>query len=272
MDVANSIPENVIDIKPPPRVLVVSEGMKITMGVVSAFSSLTILAALVFVIFHRENPVMKLAQWPFLVWLLSCGLISSVFLFLYMPTKDWHCRCVDVFQMIPLTMMAAILVGRSWRVYVTLSGALAIGRRTSRSSLSDSKMKLWLIKILTHLAKFPFWCKDSQRDSKGGSSGGFRQTASPWETTRLIFCLSFPQIVLQIVGAVIYGNTVEVELDSTQLFGREICDEQGAWVRRAGAAISVVVFLLAVIMAWVSRELPMVSDPGTFDEGCFGWL
>lgn len=255
IDIANSIPGNVLTVKKQPTILDVTEGMKIVVGIVSGLASLLWLVTMIFIGFHRENCVMKLAQWPFLVWLLFCCLLSNLFIFTIMPTWSWHCRVRSFFQFLPLHMIGAILVGRTWRVFVTISGALSIGGKGSKSHASARI----LMQLLSKLSKVPFCFRTSDKTMN------FRATATATETVTLILLLSFPQIFIQFFGLIYYSDgsqEISKEYNKSGDIGRVICSDYGQWVETSGSILTVGIFVLAVLVSWVavSNSPPNCQD------------
>jgi len=256
--IADAIPGNVVEIKPRPQIDGVSNGMRI--GTICAGTALSLfcLLALIYVVWHRQHPVMKLAQWPFMVWLLLCAVVSNGFLFTFLPTEDWHCRVFSFLQLTPLTMIAAILVGRSWRCYMTLSYAMAIGKEKSQDNSCTSKAEEVFITSLTYAARVPsYLAKLGRRTDSSANTpvGGFRQNASALQTTTLILWMSLPQVIIQVVGMIINDRRVIDLISPTDDFGRKICSD-GEWVTRLGYSIMWAVFVVAVALAWCCKNLP----------------
>jgi hypothetical protein len=93
---------------------------------------------------------------------------------------------------------------------------------------------------------------DSQEETKRPS---FRRTVTALETARLIFLLTIPQIVLQITSSVSVEDGLDIELTPEGNVGRVVCGHV-SWVRITTTCISAFVYFLAVLMAWISRDLP----------------
>jgi 7 transmembrane sweet-taste receptor of 3 GCPR len=258
LEAADAIPDNVVDVRPPPIIQSVSTGMKIGVGIASGFCSLCALATFVFILVNRNHAVMQLAQWQFMAWLLLSCLVTNVFVFTYMPTKDWHCRWSDLLQSIPLTMLGTILIGRSWRVYITISAASSIGlrRKSETNPTTSDKVKKVCVGLLSFIAAFPYNVCSKNKEEISQRDSGFRKKVSAAETTRLIMWLTLPQIILQILGVFIVNRKVKTDFNEMMSVGRDVCDESGEWIRRIGAALSAAAFATAVLLAWVNRDLP----------------
>ncbi|CAB9501851.1 expressed unknown protein [Seminavis robusta] len=257
LEIGDAVPQNVIEALPVPLILGVSNAMKIGIGSVSGVFAFISLLLLGYIVHHRQHIVMKLAQWHFLCWLVACSIFVYVFMFTFLPTNDWHCRAGNFLEFVPLTMMAAILVGRTWRVYVTVSQAMSIGRRASKATEKKSMtfLKRYFVGLLTHIARFPYNMMKSEQ-KRAPAKGGFRQKATAMETTRLILWLSFPQFLMQLIGMIVYDEGLNTRVDASQSLGRVECDEGGQWIRRTGIALVSLAFGAAVALAWVCRDLP----------------
>ena len=252
---ADAINFNVIEAKKAPFIMEVTYPMIVGISVVSGVFGLMALVTLIFLWHKRTNIVMKLAQWQFLCWLMACAMVSYVFTFTFLPTKAWHCRASNILEFIPITMIAAILVGRTWRVFVTVSAAMNIGRnQTESQSKSSSCMRTYYIGFLTWLARFPYSCGNLV-DKKNPS--GFRQKATAAETTRLILWITTPQIVMQSVGIFLfYDEGLETEFDENVTVGLVQCQDKGRWLRACGLVLVAIAYSAAVMLAWTSRDLP----------------
>lgn len=222
--------------------------MKIAVGIFSGLFAFLTLLVLVFIVYNRMHPVMKLSQWGMLTWLASCALISFIFVFTYLPTHEWHCRFSEFFEILPLTMIGAILVGRVWRIYVTLSPAMSIGKDKKAKGQTVTKI---VIGSLTQIARFPYGCRDLRQTDKG-----FRAKATAAETVRLVLVLCVPQVVVQIVGVSMYNKGLRYDMDVDGAIGRISCEDEGVWVRRIGVMVMWLMYTLALVLAWVGRDLP----------------
>lgn len=260
LEIGDAIPNNIVDVRPEPKIMVVSDamiiGVIVTTGVFASFS----LFLFGFILKHREHIVMKLAQWQFLLWMVGCCLVSNAFVFTYMPTRDWHCRYGDMLEFIPLTMIGCIMVGRSWRVYLTISAAVNIGiRRNSESKVKASRyyVRKYCVGMLTWVAQFPYnlRCGGAKEEAPRRSTG-FRSKVTAAETTRLILWVSLPQILLQVAGVIVYDRGVETSFDQMMTEGSNLCSEGGSWIRRLGIVLCATAYATSVLLAWVSRDLP----------------
>lgn len=221
--------------------------MKVAVGLASGICAVGTLLILVFIVYHRGHAVMKLSQWGMLTWLVSCAMISFAFMFTYLPTHEWHCRFNEFFELIPMTMIGAILVGRVWRIYVTLSPAMSIGKEKKKG---QTVTKI-VIGTLTQVARFPYGCRELGQENKG-----FRAKATAAETIRLVLVLCVPQLFVQIVGVAVYDKILDYDFDTDGSTAIVICSDEGIWVRRVGVMLMWLVYTLALILAWVGRDLP----------------
>ena len=108
-----------------------------------------------------------------------------------------------------------------------------------------------VIGTLTQIARFPYGCRDLGQTQKG-----FRSKATTAETVRLILALCVPQIIIQIVGVSMYNKGLIYDMDADGTIGRITCEENGIWVRRIGVLMMWLMYTLALVLAWVGRDLP----------------
>jgi hypothetical protein len=88
------------------------------------------------------------------------------------------------------------------------------------------------------------------------SQNKFRKVVTVKQTCTLIFVLIFPQVVLQVAASVVVAGDVVIEYSTLGNVGREVCDSKYEWVLMAGTIYITFLSLLAVMMAWFSRDLP----------------
>jgi hypothetical protein len=261
VDIADAIPDNILEVRNPPTVRYVSDSMKIVVSVATGIFGSFALFCFGSIIYYRANPVMQLAQAPFLAALAGCCLVSIGFTFTFLPTQDVFCYLRGPMTLIPLTTAAAIMVARTWRIYVTLTVALRLGRQGKKGkSLTGTDLGQRVVMLLTFLSHLPsLLCQNpckKESSTMRSSVPSLRQAVTAQETATLVAILSFPQAFLQIFAAVYYGRELEIELDPNTNTGRYVCTDGADWNLVAGFCLAASVFLLAVLVSWISRNLP----------------
>jgi hypothetical protein len=213
---------------------------------------------------------MKLAQAPFLAALAGCCFVSIAFTFTFLPTRDVFCRLRGPMILVPVTIAAAIMVARTWRIYVTLSVALSLGRQGKKGKrLAGTDLGQRLVTLLSFLSQLSLLlcqnpCKKKSRTTLGRSKTRrrmksvptLRQAVTAEETTCLITILSLPQVFLQIFAVFYYDKKLELDLDVNANIGRVVCTESSDWNLLAGFCLAAAAFSLAVVVSWISRNLP----------------
>jgi hypothetical protein len=272
VDVADAVPDNVIEFREPPKIKTVTQGFKVGIGCGIGVFLVVELYVISFIIRHRKHPVMQLAQAPFLAMLMGCVITVTAASFVFMPLQDVFCNLRGMLVEVPLSMVAAILVGRVWRAYSTLSTALKIG--TSRQSESISER--WLMAPLTSIAKchtFLPWCRKEKKQTRQRQRrrNSLRSTVTSMELLRLIIFLISPQLIVQTVGLILYQRTLVIDLADGGENGRLICDTSSRWPTYVGFIIVGCLFLMAVLAAWVARDLPSALNEksGIFNSSAF---
>jgi hypothetical protein len=273
--VADGIPKNIVLVKAPPDIQTLSTTFQIVMGVVIGMFTVLSMGMLGVIIYHRKNTLMTLAQGGLLGFLVVNSIIAMGSSFMFFPNNDWFCRLSGPFCLIPNTFVAAILVGRLWRVYMTLSVANAMGRGNTKKNDNDEPSSRSRCLSSFAISEHDFmsalgWlalnkCFPPPKDSTNRKSGvgrgrtSFRRTTTLGDTVRLIVMLTLPQIVLQIAGAIVYPAMVDTQLvdGGTGNFGRQYCvREGGRWTYMVGLIWLGLVYCLAVLVAWISRNMP----------------
>jgi hypothetical protein len=274
VDVADAIPKNIVQVKAPPDIMTGSRNFQIVMFVVIGAFTLLSMGMLGVIIYHRKNKLMTLAQGGLLGFLVFNSMIAMGSSFMFFPINDWFCRLSGPFCLIPNTFVAAILVGRLWRVYMTLSVANAMGRTSTKKDDNDEK-SMSRCPISFAISEHDFmsalgWLalnkcfpppKDSntKKSTVGRGRTSFRSTTTLSDTVRLIVMLTLPQIILQIAGAILYPALVDIQLvdGGAGNFGRQYCvREGGRWTYMVGLIWLGLVYCLAVLVAWISRNMP----------------
>jgi 7 transmembrane sweet-taste receptor of 3 GCPR len=268
----------------------VSLSVKIVLGVMSVLVGTAALLAIIVMIHHRKHSIMTLSQSPFLIALSACLLISSIFTFTDLPTRDIYCSVNDLLVDLPLTVAATIILARVWRVHVTLSNANMFARRRTMqgddyaSNNNNNKedrfsVGVVIVAVLTFLAKLPFrissLCNKSKTESSNNNNNNtgttakrrrgnaLKQKATARETVWLIFLLSLPELVVLTVGIAVYKPRLELVLDANNAnLGQYQCadssqqENNSAWVQKFSLSWMAIIFVAAIIVAWLGRDLP----------------
>ena len=258
VDVADALPDNIVSVEDPPVISYVSNTMVVCLSVAAGVFGFMGLAMLIFVMYHREHPVIKLGQSHFLAAIAGSATILIISSFTLLPLFDIFCIIQGPITFSFVNIIGSILVARVWRVYSTLSSVLALGRKghsqKRRFRPGDS-----IIAVLDFLASLPFMClRDKLSERKS-----LRRSVTVKETCSLIFFLSAPQLGLQIFSLVHGDYGLEIELDETGKIGREVCDTRDGWVRQAALGVNIGVYLLGVFVAWIARDLPSAFNEKT---------
>lgn len=198
---------------------------------------------------------MTLAQAPFLGLLTVCGMIVTATAFVFMPTRDIYCNLHGVLIILPLTLMASILVGRLWRVYSTLRIALSIGDKHEKRQHGLGGQRL--MDFLSCLASLHTLFKGEYVGSRRSS---LRRQVSDADLLRVLFLLTLPQLILQILGVSLYQREITIVFNDDGDVGRPVCDLATRWPILAGEIYIGLLFVMAIIAAYTSRELPSIFN------------
>jgi hypothetical protein len=253
LDVADAIPDNVVEVQDPPTILELSETMKIFLGcMIGLFASIA-LGMLLFILYHRNHLVMQLAQGPFLAAISLASVIQIVFSVSQFPTRDAFCAMKNIVSSVPQTFVAATLVARVWRAYTTLAAASQFARmhKGRKARIIENILLKFLDCLANPIKMLP------KKDSKTPS---IRRVVSAKDSVTLISFLSLPQLIIQIYAAIHFDSSLTVEMDDSQMVGRMVCSNDRNWSESFGFAYLSLIFILAVSIAWISKDLPSVFN------------
>jgi arginine exporter protein ArgO len=132
-----------------------------------------------------------------------------------------------------------------------LASVSSLGRNLSADKL---RLQTAFVMCLDFMAGLPLCFGKFSKNKHQKNS--FRRVVTAAETASLISILTLPQVVLQVVGSVVVAGGLETQLSALGNVGRVVCSDADKWVFMTGTGYASFVFLLAVLMAWFSRDLP----------------
>ncbi len=281
LDLSNVLPGEPLGLATKPEIKELTTPAKIFIGCLIGGAGLFTLSLFFFILHHRNHRVMTMAQSGLLMCLAAASCLTISFSFLLMPLYNIFCQ-LNGLLFIPGTLIPTILVGRLWRIYTTLAVAHRLGRgpiadgsssSEGKSGAKHSSMKQrtrvhlskvsrasenFVMKLLSWVACsacIHSWDKRRSHPSKLRSTNSLRRTTTRVETILLIFFLASPQIVVQIFGVFYFDSTVWVYYAEDNSAATMVCKSKG-WVMNFGAGYLAAMFLLAMYVAWCSRNLP----------------
>ena len=83
-----------------------------------------------------------------------------------------------------------------------------------------------------------------------------RRVVTEQESISLLVLLTFPQVVLQVVGTVMVPSELVEDYNEVGNLGRIVCSDDNMGIFLSGTGYATFVCILAVLMAWISRDLP----------------
>jgi len=250
VDISQAIPEKVVYMIPEPDIAIISTNAKIGVSISIWFLGTFVLGCLIATIRHRSHAIMTTSQGGFLIAMTLSCFVQVVLSFTYLPSRDLFCKIQGPAIMIPLTLIGAILVGRVWRIYCTLAVVNAMGQGKTKKPWVETMF----VKMLDVMAALPVCFGACTKQPVSRKS--IRRVVTAAETVALICVLTLPQVALQAAGSVLLDNRVETQLTDLENLGREVCVSDNKWFEMTGMGYASLVFLLAVIMAWFSKDLP----------------
>eukprot|EP00549_Striatella_unipunctata_P007862 CAMPEP_0118682894 /NCGR_PEP_ID=MMETSP0800-20121206/5737_1 /TAXON_ID=210618 ORGANISM="Striatella unipunctata, Strain CCMP2910" /NCGR_SAMPLE_ID=MMETSP0800 /ASSEMBLY_ACC=CAM_ASM_000638 /LENGTH=468 /DNA_ID=CAMNT_0006579331 /DNA_START=55 /DNA_END=1461 /DNA_ORIENTATION=+ len=276
MDVAGAVAGNILSFEEPPKELLVTEPVAATLLAIVGCALLFQATLLYSAIRHRNHLIMKMSQGPFLVLIVVCGMVATVSCIFNLPYNDWFCKLRSPMSCIPVQMIGAVLVGRLWRVNSILSGTLRISSSGGAGGGDDrKKMRKYEDKIVSVLEMLADWrwlfmpwtkCRRCRRrpphadNKRRDNRRSLRHTVTAGPLIRLILVLTLPQIVIQIAKAWVQPQSVILEYNEDRTVVREQCGPESLSMQLCSWGSSTFVYLLAVVMAWLSTDLPSIFN------------
>mmetsp|Transcript_32018 Transcript_32018/g.52909 ORF Transcript_32018/g.52909 Transcript_32018/m.52909 type:complete len:730 (-) Transcript_32018:42-2231(-) len=267
IDVANAISPRIYTIKPAPVLLEPTRGYKIGISVLLGVAGMFEAALLVGVIAFRKNMVLKLSQPLFLMLLVLCSLIATVSCVFYIPENDLFCNLWSPLILIPVNVIASILIARGWRMYVILASTLRISLNASKKRVFEERF----MSVLTFLASWHELLEEQaigrfkkrpsttrRRQSLSSSQHSLRKEVKDHYVLQLIVVLTIPQVIIQIITLTEYPS--QLEITDGELFSRVACRSDHWWPILVSVIIVIMLFLMAVFVAYICRDLPSLFN------------
>jgi hypothetical protein len=252
IDIAQTIPDRVLYVQAQPEILTVTKSTKIFLCVVVGLGSAVALFCFGVIVYHQKHPVMLLAQGNLLALLTMVCFLQMFFTFTVLPTRDAFCHVSFPLLQTLLSAIGAILVGRIWRIYSTLSTVNTLGKFKEKP-----RGERCVVAALDWLASLSgCFVRDKGAAERRQSSQSLRRTVTAQETFFLIFVLILPQACLQTVGGFIFDDSLVTQLDDHDTVGRVVCEGKPLYFLFVTYLWTCCLFFVTVLMAWFSRDLP----------------
>lgn len=246
LDIAQTIQGRVLYVQAQPDILKVSTSIRISLCVMVVLGSAVALFSFGVILYYREHPVMLLAQGNFLALLALVCFLQLFFTFTVLPTRDVFCHVSFPLLQTLLSTIGAILVGRIWRIYSTLSTVNTMGKfkEKPRGERAVVAALDWIASLSN--------CFDKGRQR----SVSLRRAVTTRETMFLIFVLVLPQAILQTIGAIVFNHSLITQLNDSDSMGRVVCESKPFCFLFMTYLWTCLLFFGTVLMAWFSRDLP----------------
>lgn len=253
IDIADAPYERVVQFRVAPDILTITDSFKWFVVGFSIVTALILTALLAYVIHHRNHSVMKIAQGNFLALLLMCAIISSASLFSFMPIRAMFCNLSGILVIYPVTVMSCVMIGRLWRIYSTLTVAMDMGRSKKATRFSGKQ----IMAFFGMLANFHVIFKGKVPSPKKST---LREKITEWDLSRLIFVLSLPQLMLQMLAPIISPGEIGVVLSDDERVGKVVCVHRSRWIEFSSVIFLGFMFLVSTYVAWLTRDLPSLFN------------
>ena len=241
-DIANALngTQRLVSYQDAPRVLVLSQGIKITSYVVIGCSAIFLLFLLYQTIRNYSNQVLKLSQAPFLILFQLAGLVMTLSTIFLDPRSDAFCKANVPLIFVSAQLFYSIILARLWRINAVVSPLLKSRLQRAKSSRRNMASCPW--HIHPRLLRL---C--SLQNNKS-----FRREVTNSQVAILISMACFPQVVLQIVSAILQPGYRDIVYNQDYSVGRETCAREGVHDRASDIfTYSVAFLLLLVVGLWI---------------------
>ena len=242
-DMANALEEDqrLLNYQDPIVVLSVPLGVRVFSYLAIGASTLALLFLLYQVYLHRKSQILQLSQAYFLIVYLIAAVIASASSWLLLPENDAFCQMSHPIILTNLHLMSSIALGRLWRINSLVSPLLTKGR------MPPPKLHVF------HGAITRFF---SRKQS-------IRRTMNDRQLLIFILILTLPQVILQILGAVIQPFEHGIDLNEDESRGREYCRTDASAEKSLhlyGFIYFSIIVLSLVMQAYRSRNLPSLLN------------
>ncbi|GAX29193.1 hypothetical protein FisN_28Lh021 [Fistulifera solaris] len=251
IDIAQTIPDRVLYVQAQPEILSVTKSTKVFLCVVVGLGSAVALFCFGVILYHSKHPVLLLAQGNLLALLTLVCFLQLFFTFTVLPTRDVFCHVSFPLLQTLLSAIGAILVGRIWRIYSTLSAVNTLGKFKEKP-----RGERCVVAALDWLASLSGCFVRDKAVGRRQSSQSLRRTVTAQETFFLIFVLVLPQACLQAAGGFIFDDSLITQLDDRDIVGRVVCEGKPLYFLFVTYLWTCFLFFVTVLMAWFSRDLP----------------
>lgn len=170
-----------------------------------------------------------------------------------------------------MTILAATLLGRLWRVYSVLSTSMRIGDPGAKSGKIATMLSKATIRSLSRISNAHLLLRCKCPTAQDPES--LRVEVTPMDLTRLLVLLTLPQFLVQFVVFFVHPLGVTSTLigtktsaDGTVEIFQDFCEPH--WSEDFGLLYMLVILVLAVFMAFLARDLPAAFNetPAIFNS------
>jgi len=187
---------------------------------------------LISVIRYRDNTVMKLSQYIFLIALLVAAILAMVGARAITPESDITCRVGPMPAITFSTLVTYIVLGRLWRCSLLMSSFMT-HQKDPRSECKRKRLAK-INDVLSYLTQWRALIERAipqnvkhRRSHLRKPSTQLRRSVTTVELTRLLFVLMLPTIILDLAYYIndesIGGSYSYMEFDSTGFYTRQNC-------------------------------------------------
>jgi len=230
----------------------------------SSYAAIALAAAvLAFLIcqtlWNRDHQILHLSQGHFLVVFLMCALLATCSAFLLEPKNDVYCRINYSLIMIPVQLMYAITAGRLWRIHAVISPLLL--EHLSKGEPGMLQRFVEALTLVSYKLNNLFTLK--RKNMRRSTGGGLKQQISQFQLACVVAIFAIPQVLLQIVAAIVQPQERQIKFNEDESIGRATCSNgvaAGSKIVNYGFLLLLLLVLILLFMAHSSRKLPSLFN------------
>jgi len=277
-DMANVLQHAALEFEPPPEIREVQSASEIIAYVLIGLTGMIQLLLLGLSIVHRDNPIMKLSQGRFLIIAQCASLISTPSAALFSPSSETYCILQYPMTLIPTQFVLAIVFSRLLRIN-TIMGSLMNWSTVKTKKERKANVRQWIAAQWSRSSTSSCdQASASQPPSHGSSEGGHGKTLFKRKFTKTkvrklkknfsviqlwisIVAVTMPQVIVQIIGLVLFSPDLWIDLNSSQSIGRYECGTASdQYFTFVGAAVAFCAMFACMWQGRISSKLPSLFN------------
>lgn len=253
VDTSTSLESNVMIFTEPVKYLSVSTPSLIVGCSLSSILIICLLLLLCALVHFRKKNIMKISQVSFLYVFVIFGIIA-LGTFVYPTYDDFHCKIMKV-NVVALTGMYSILIGRLWRINHVLSPLLPqLLHKSGRETKEPLKNNL-IFRFFKMITDWESYFGYDKTKSNQNTKKNIRRRLPSYLLVRLIFVLTLPVVIVTIYSFFTIAK-IDYQYIEGSTAGRKICGGVNSFPTAFALFYYFIIQLTTVVVAYLTNGLP----------------